>query len=132
MVVVPFWEHTHRVITYSSCSFLPIPIKRENQREIKVLYRRKIIVSLVLSNIIVMTNSGTLLFTFYNMVISMGYCLWLIIRINNTIIFCVYAYKKNSNPARPTTGWRVKRVGSRIQLIKKIIFFQSKLNCNSN
>jgi len=27
---------------YFSCSFLPIPIKRENQREIKVLYRRKI------------------------------------------------------------------------------------------
>jgi len=42
MVVIPFWEHTQRVIMHSSCSFLPIPIKRENQREIKVLYRRKI------------------------------------------------------------------------------------------
>jgi len=45
------------------------------------------------------------------------------------------ASQKNSNPTRPTTGWRVKRVGSWVHLIKKILFFhffQSKLNCNFN
>jgi len=33
------------------------------------------------------------------------------------------ASQKHSNPARPTTGWRIKRVGSRVHLIKKNIIF---------
>jgi len=35
------------------------------------------------------------------------------------------ASQKNSNSARPTTGWQVKQVGSRVHLIRKniIIFF---------
>jgi len=33
------------------------------------------------------------------------------------------ASQKNSNPARPTTGWQVKRVDSRVHLIKKNYFF---------
>jgi len=40
----------------------------------------------------VMANSGTLPFTLYNMIISMGYFLWLIVKINIRIILCVYAY----------------------------------------
>jgi len=46
------------------------------------------------------------------------------------------ASQKNLNPTRPTTDWWVKRVGSRVHLIKKnvifLFFFQSKLNCNFN
>jgi len=38
------------------------------------------------------------------------------------------ASQKKSNPTRPTTGWWVKRVGSQVQLIKKIhlLFFFSQ------
>ena len=33
------------------------------------------------------------------------------------------ASQKNLNPARLTTGWRVKRVDSRVDLIKKIFLY---------
>jgi len=97
MVVVPFWEHTqsHNVLFL----FLsPYPRQERKPKENKGALRRKIIVSLVLSNIIVMANSGKLQFTFYSMIISMGYCLWLIVRINNRIIFCVLCLNVVSKP----------------------------------
>ena len=37
------------------------------------------------------------------------------------------ASQKNSKPARPITGWRVKRVGSQVHLIKKNYFFSVKI-----
>jgi len=37
---------------------------------------------------------------------------------------------KTGNPVRPTTGWRVKRVGLRVHLMKKNIIFLFFLSQN--
>jgi len=44
--------------------------------------------------------------------------------------------QQNFNAVQPTTGWRVKQVGSWVHLIKRntifFLFLQSKLNYNYN